>query len=174
MIKWTKAILATAVSFLGCYYWGKFSGFTGFSFAWILNFVLMAWYTFLDNLFNWKYKSSYFDSLAFEKAGAIYKFFGVHLYRKFLVWTGWEKISRKDMKISSKRNSLELAEYKSRSSEAGHSIIFLIVGFVTILVAGNLQEALWLIILNLLLNVYPIMVQRYNRPRYRRLLLKMN
>ena len=174
MIKWTKAILATAVSFLVCYYWGIFSGFTGFSFAWILNFVLMAWYTFLDSLFNWKYESSYFDSLAFEKAGTVYKFFGVHFYRKLLVWTGWEKISRKDMKISSKRNSLELAEYKSRSSEAGHTIIFLIVGFVAILVARNLQEALWLIILNLLLNVYPIMVQRYNRPRYRRLLQKMN
>lgn len=174
MIKWTKVILATAVSFLVCYYWGKFSGFTGFSFAWILNFVLMAWYTFMDSLFNWKYESSYFDSQAFEKGGTVYKFFGVHFFRKLLVWTGWEKISRKDMKISSKRNSLELAENKSRSSEAGHTIIFLIVGFVTILVAENLQEALWLIILNLLLNVYPIMVQRYNRPRYRRILQKMD
>lgn len=173
MIKWTKAILASAVSFLVCYYWGRFSGFTGFSFAWILNFVLMAWYTYIDSLFNWKYKSSYFDSQAFEKGGSVYKFFGVHFYRKLLVWTGWEKISRKDTKISNKRKSLELAEFKSRSSEAGHTVIFLIVGFITVVVAGNLQEVLWLIILNLLLNVYPIMVQRYNRPRYRRVLRKM-
>ena len=173
MIKWTKAILATIVSFLVCYYWGRFSGFTGFSFAWILNFVLMAWYTYIDSLFNWKYESSYFKPRSFEKGGSIYKFFGVHLYRKLLVWTGWEKISRKDNKISSKRDSLKLAEFKSRSSEAGHSIIFLIVALTTILVAENLREALWLIILNLLLNIYPIMVQRYNRPRYRRILRKM-
>lgn len=173
MIKWTKTFLATLASFLVCFYSGRFIGFTGFSFAWILNFVLMAWFTYVDSLFNWKYDSSYFDSKSFEKDGAIYRFFGVHLYRKLLVLTGWEKISRKNNKISSSRTSIKHAESKSRSSEAGHTVIFIIVGIVTITVAGTLREALWLILLNLLLNVFPIIVQRYNRPRYRRLLQKM-
>ena len=174
MIKWVKAILATTASIFICYYWGKFSSFTGFSFAWILNFALMAWFTYVDSLFNWKYGSSYFEPQPFEKGGSIYKFFGVHFYRKLLVWTGWEKISKKGNKISNSRGSLKLAEYKSRSSEAGHTIIFFVVGALTILVSDTLREALWLSILNLLLNVYPIFVQRYNRPRYRKILQKMN
>lgn len=172
-MKWTKAIIATTFSFLICYYTGKVLSFTGFAFAWVLNFVLMAWYTYMDSLFDWKYDYSYFDEVSFEKGGSVYKYFGVHFYRKLLVWTGWEKISRKDNKITTRRKSVQLAEYKSRSSEAGHSVIFVIVGLITILVANTLREALWLIILNLLLNVFPIFVQRFNRPRYRRLLQKM-
>lgn len=173
MINWIKVILATTVSILICYFTGKLLSFTGFAFAWVLNFVLMGWYTYIDSLFDWKYNSSYFDTRSFEKGGSVYKYMGVHLYRKLLVAIGWEKISRKEAKITNTRKALSLVEAKSRSSEAGHAVIFIIVGVVTLLVADTIGEAIWLIILNLLLNIYPIMVQRYNRPRYRRLLQKM-
>jgi len=133
----------------------------------------MAWYTYLDSIFKWKYNSVYFNTLQFEENGRIYRFFGVHLYRKLLVWTGWEKISRKDLKIIKKEEALKRAEQGSRSSEAGHAIIFLIVMLVTFIVANTWREALWLIVLNVLLNLYPIIVQRYNRPRYKRLLQKI-
>lgn len=173
MTKYSKATLVTAGSFLICYLTGIYLSFTGFAFAWVLNFVLMAWYTYLDALFGWKYDSSYFHSKDLEKNGAVYKYFGVHLYRKLLVIIGWEKISRKDAKITKSRSSIALAEAKSRNSEVGHSLIFIIVAVITLVVSSNLREALWLIILNLLLNVYPVFVQRYNRPRYNRLLQKM-
>lgn len=173
MIKWTKIILATFVSFLISYYWGRFAGFTGFSFAWVFNFILMIWYTYLDSLFNWKLKSKYFETKSFEKGGSIYEYSGVNYYRKLLVLVGWEKISRKNNKILNDRKSLELAEYGSKSSETGHSVIFLIVLVVTFLVANSLRQAFWLILINLLLNLYPVFVQRYNRPRYQRILQKM-
>lgn len=65
-------------------------------------------------------------------------------------------------------------EYNTRKSEFGHLIIFIIVLFVTIFVVlrFDIKESLWLIGLNLILNIYPILVQRYNRPRLRRLLMK--
>ena len=173
MIKWIKIFLATLGSFLVCYYTGKFLSFTNFTFAWVLNFTLMAWYTYIDSLFTWKLDSDYFRVRAFEKGGSIYKFFGVNYFRKLLVLVGWEKISRKGKKLSKSRESLKLAEYGSRSSEAGHTVIFLIVLVVTFLVADSLQQAFWLLFLNLLLNVYPVLVQRFNRPRYQRILQKM-
>lgn len=174
MIKWVKAGLASGLSLIICFYTGKLFGFTGFSFAWVLNFVLMAWFTYIDSLFTWKYRSPYFDSRRFEKEGAVYKYFGVNLYRKLLVWTGWERLRIKENKMRSNRSALEHAEFKSKSSEVGHSVIFLIVALVTVWVANTFREALWLIILNILLNVYPVLVQRYNRPRYRKLLRKMS
>lgn len=169
-----KAGLATGLSFVSCFYIGKFFGFTEFTFGWVLNFVLMAWYTYVDAVFNWKYRSTYFDTQRFEKGGTIYKYFGVDFYRKILVWTGWEKLRLKENKMRNNKASLAHAELKFRSSETGHSVIFLIVLLVTILVADTLKEAFWLLILNLLLNIYPVFVQRYNRPRYRRVLRKMN
>lgn len=174
MIKWVKAGLASGLSFFICFYTGKLFGFTGFSFAWVLNFALMAWYTYIDSLFTWKYRSAYFDSRSFEKEGTVYKYFGVNQYRKLLVWTGWERLRIKENKILNKRSAIEHAELKSKSSEVGHTVIFLLVVLVTVLVADTFRETLWLIILNLLLNVYPVLVQRYNRPRYRKLLRKMS
>ncbi|WP_324719445.1 hypothetical protein [Salinimicrobium sp. HB62] len=169
-MKYLKSLLATIIAFLCCYYWGEFSGFTSFSFAYILHFVLMPWYVYLDSLFKWKYNFSYFQTKKFEKEGAIYKLIGVNLYRKLLVWCGWERISRKEIKISGRKSAIELAEYKSRSSEAGHTLLFLMVTFITFLIADNLREALWLVVLNVVINLYPILVQRYNRPRYKRAL----
>ena len=172
-MKWIKGLLATTIAFFCCYYWGKFSGFTSFSFAYILHFVLMPWYVYLDSLFRWKYNSPYFQTQSFEKNGDVYRLWGVNFYRKLLVWSGWEKYSRKDIKIRNQKSALEFAEYKSRSSEAGHTVLFYIIGLITILIADSFREAVWLIILNVVINVYPVLVQRYNRPRFKRALKRI-
>lgn len=173
MIKGLKISLATILAFCVCYYWGKFAGYTGFSFAWVLNFSLMAWYTYIDSLFEWKFESGYFKPQAFEKGGTIYRFLGVHYFRRLLVLVGWESISRKNNRISKDESALKWAEHRTRSSEVGHTVIFAIVLMVTLLVCGSFRQASWLLILNLLLNVYPVLVQRYNRPRYQRVLQGM-
>lgn len=169
-MKWIKSILATVIAFACCYFWGQFTGFTSFSFAYVLHFILMPWYVYLDSVFKWKYNSSYFQTRDFENKGAIYKIFGVNFYRKLLFWSGWERISRKDIRICNKKDALEFAEYRSRSSEAGHTLLFFIIGLITLLVANSFKEAFWLILLNVLINVYPVLVQRYNRPRFKRVL----
>lgn len=60
-------------------------------------------------------------------------------------------------------------EYHTRSSEAGHTLIALLV-FLTAAFLDSLVQAKWLLVTNLLLNFYPVMLQRYNRSHYRRIL----
>ncbi|WP_205502622.1 glycosyl-4,4'-diaponeurosporenoate acyltransferase CrtO family protein [Rufibacter psychrotolerans] len=133
----------------------------------------MAWYTALVALSVPKLNSRYFNSYRFEQEGRIYEYLGVHFYRKLLVWTGWEKVSRKANPIRKDLASLTTADRNSRTSEAGHLVIAVIVFAVAGLVMRSWSEARWLLVLNVVLNIYPVLLQRFNRPRYRRVLVAL-
>lgn len=170
LLKWSISILATLVVILLSYAMGVMFGFTSFIFSWELNFLLMIWYTLLVSQIKPKLNLNYFKVKPFEKDGKLYKYFGVYLYRKLLVWVGWEKISRKNNPVKNDRALLSICEHNTRLSELGHTLIAIIVFITTICVSSSLNQAKWLIITNILLNIYPIMVQRFNRPRYTRII----
>jgi len=113
-------------------------------------------------------------SKKWEADGKIYKRFGVDVFRKLLVWVKWEKLTKAANSVKKDRETLKKLEYKTRQSEFGHWIIFIIVLTFGIVVAFSygIWQSFWLLFLNILLNLYPIGVQRYNRPRVRDILSK--
>lgn len=145
-------------------------GFTTFTFAWALNFMLMMGVSTLMQTFKPGLTANYFDAKAWETDGKLYRWFGVNGYRKLLVWVGWEKLQRAGSPVKKDLQALRLLEYNTRQSELGHLLIFYIVlGFTVFVVYQHgLKQSLWLISLNLILNIYPIFVQRFNRPRLQR------
>ena len=163
-------MLISVTAFLICYGTGLFFGFTGFIFCWVLNFILMAWYTLISQKLDLDLNSPYFEEKPWEKNGKIYQSLGVDFYRKLLVWAGWEKIVRSKNNFKHKLSSLKEIESKMRDSELGHLVIAIIVFITAFLTADSLKEARWFIITNLLLNIYPVMLQRYNRPRLKRII----
>lgn len=148
-------------------------GLQGFLFAWILNFVLMMCVFFFTETLKSEFKSAYYLEKTWEKKGKIYEAFGINLFRKFLVIIGWEKLNKKANPVEKNLQALVHLEYRTKQSELGHIIIFFIVLAFTIYVAitFGIKESLSLIILNLLLNVYPVLLQRYNRPRLQRAII---
>ena len=145
-------------------------GLQGFLFAWMLNFVLMMCVFFFTETLKSEFKSAYYHEKDWEKKGKIYETFGVNLFRKLLVLVGWEKFNKKANPVEKNLHALEHLEYRTKQSELGHIIIFFIVLAFTIYVAitFGIKESLSLIILNILFNVYPVLLQRYNRPRLQR------
>jgi hypothetical protein len=142
-------------------------GLHSFLFAWVLNFMLMTGTLFITRTFKPRLASSYYDPKRWEARGKIYKWLGVHQFRKLLVWTGWERLNKGSGPVKKRLDALEHLEYSTRQSEFGHSIIFVIVFTFSLFVASSygIRHSLWLFSLNLFLNIYPIGVQRYNRPR---------
>lgn len=142
---------------------------TSLSFSFILNFALMFCFTLAEAQIKPALASSYFDAFPFEKQGRLYELLGVNVYRWLLKACGWEMVTRKANPV--KRTMVALRQYEraTRVSETGHTLIALIVMSVTVyvLVTYSAFDAIWLILSNLLLNIYPILVQRYNRPRLR-------
>ncbi|SHF23448.1 glycosyl-4,4'-diaponeurosporenoate acyltransferase CrtO family protein [Pedobacter caeni] len=142
----------------------------GFSFAWILNFMLMLFVVFFTEALKSPLSSSYYNEKEWEQKGKIYEHLGISVFRKLLVWIGWEKIIRKSNPIEKNTKALVNLYYTTKKSELDHLIIFFIVLGFNVFVAFKfgVLKSLSLFILNVLLNLYPIFLQRYNRPRIER------
>jgi hypothetical protein len=142
-------------------------GLHSFLFAWVLNFMLMLGVLYITETFKPRLISTYYNSKKWEAEGEIYKWFGVDVFRKILVWVGWEKLNKSSNPVKKNLDTLKQLEYRTRQSEFGHLIIFFVVLIFNFVVAFRygIIQSLWLFFLNIVLNVYPIVVQRYNRPR---------
>ncbi len=148
-------------------------GMRGFLFAWSLNLLLMMCVFIFNQTLQSSYSAAYFEEKPWESKGKIYETFGVNLFRKLLVWIGWEKLNKKANPVGITSVALRQLHYRTKQNEMAHIVIFFIVLIFTIYVAltFGLSETIWLIVLNILLNLYPILLQRYNRPRIQRALL---
>jgi hypothetical protein len=142
----------------------------GFPFAWVLNFLLMFFVVFFTGALKSELTSSYYDEKNWERRGKIYEDLGINFFRKVLVLTGWEKVIRKSNPIEKNTKDLINLHYQTKKSELDHTIILLIVLGFNVFVAFKfgVVKSLWLLLLNVLLNLYPIFLQRYNRPRIER------
>jgi|SRR5690554_4251791 len=150
-------------------------GLSSFVFAWILNFMLMVLVLYLTQTFKPRLASSYYHSKKWESTGKFYRSLGVQAFRKLLVWIGWEKLNKASNPVKKNLEALKHLEYGTRQSEFGHLIIFFTVLALTVFVGWQygVQQTLWLLILNVVLNAYPILVQRYNRPRFQQAIRKL-
>ncbi len=141
-----------------------------FTFSWALNFLLMMWVSVFIEVQKSTLQWPYFNQHTWERRGKIYIYLGVDAFRKILVLIGWEKLIRKSNPIEKNTQTLINLHHQTKKSELGHLLIFLIVLAVNIYVAlrfGALKSV-WLFVLNILLNFYPVILQRYNRPRIER------
>jgi hypothetical protein len=142
----------------------------GFAFAWALNFVLMFFTLAFVEALNSDLGLPYFKEQAWERRGKFYELLGISLFRKLLVLVGWEKLNKKANPVGKSIAALSHLHHQTKKSELGHAAIFLIVlGFsIYVAVVHGLAESKWLFVLDILLNLYPIFLQRYNRPRIER------
>jgi hypothetical protein len=142
-------------------------GVYSFVFAWILNLMLMMAILEFTKTFKPKLISTYYKVRKWEDEGKIYKWLGVNWFRKLMVLIGWEKLNKAANPVKKNLEALKHLEYNTRKSEFEHGIIFLIVLALTFFVAFyyGIVQIVWLLSLNILLNAYPVFVQRFNRPR---------
>ena len=163
-IKLIFVLLIVGCTIVGVALW---QGITSFVFAWVLNFMLMMAVLYYTQTYKPRLASRYYHLKKWEAGGRIYKWLGIHGFRKVLVWMGWEKINKASNPVNKSLVALKHLEYGTRQSEFGHLIIFFTVLAITLFVGFyfGVKQTFWLLILNILLNAYPIWVQRYNRPR---------
>jgi predicted outer membrane lipoprotein len=163
-------ISITIITIGAIYALARYIKMDGLSFAWALNFLLMLCvFAFTESLKS-QLTSSYYNEKEWEQRGKIYERVGIKFFRKLLVWIGWEKLNKKANPIEKNTQTLMNLHYQTKKSELGHVIVFFIVLGFNVFVAFKfgILKALWLLILNVLLNLYPIFLQRYNRPRIQR------
>lgn len=113
----------------------------------------------------------YFAPKSFERSGKVYEKLGIRKFHKLYLATYGKFLSN----ISGQKNWLnpysieELKNcQKSRNfDETAHILGSLIMAGITTsdIITGDYQDVLREVITNTIINVYPIMMQRYNRNR---------
>ena len=145
-------------------------GVRGFLFAWTLNMMLMMCVFLFTETLKSGFLSTYYYEKTWEVKGKVYENLGINYFRKLLVLLGWEKFNKKSNPVNNSTEALLHLHYRTMQSELGHIIIlFIVLGFsMYVAFKFGIVASLWLLTLNILMNLYPIFLQRYNRPRLNR------
>ena len=123
----------------------------------------------------------YFKPKRFElfRQKTIYDLIGIKTYKKFLPTTGdlmrrWRKIKQIDLSQSDKVTQLHQYEKQTRTYEWRHIIGAILFVLLTMMLERELTLFDWIFLplLNLYINIYPIFLQRYNRIRIVKVLKK--
>ena len=147
-------------------------------FAFLANWLVMAWGAITGQVWEFWLPAGYYRLRAFEVDGGIYEYLGIHWYKK-LVRRGPLAIFAPTLRSQRKITELTGAELtrlqrEMCKTETGH----LAIGLIVILMAGYAllkgwwDAAGWLMLFNILINAYPVMLQRYNRAKLQPLLKK--
>jgi hypothetical protein len=102
------------------------------------------------------------------------QFIHIDLFKKLLIRTIWNKKQNKKYFFSGYRNGFRDIEINSMKSEFGHFISFNIVMIITIMIGFKTyySMAMLILIVNIIFNFYPFMLQRFHRLRLNELIDK--
>jgi hypothetical protein len=166
--KATLLILATTVAVSLLIWCLKSFGFRGPVFAFLLNWLAMSCVAVSGQAIPFSLPTRYYSIKPFERTGRVYEHLGVRLFRK-LVRRGPFSVFSPTLHLprESTLSALQQLDHEMRKAEAGHVITFMLVlvfiGFA--LARMWIDAAAWMMVFSVVLNVYPVMLQRYNRIR---------
>lgn len=128
----------------------------------------------MNSILNNKLLLKYFAPKRFEhyRRGSIYTWFGVKIFKKFVPTTGdlarkWKGIQQIKMNQQDRFSELLKYELKTRSFELRHwlgMIVFIVLLFV-IQKHYSIFDYVFVTVMFLVVNIYPILLQRHNRIR---------
>lgn len=120
-------------------------------------------------------KKDYYEIKNPKRLKLLYKWLGVKFFRFFLLKTFYRKKNNKKYFNGTKKGILDF-DYNTRQSEFGHLIALLIIFTVSLvlLVLGHKNVFLLMQPINILLNLYPILLQRKHRINIQRLIKRID
>lgn len=99
----------------------------------------------------------------------LYRWVGVGLVKRIVATRMWPLLNgfEPPPKTRNRQELLARIELSTKGAEVCHGVTFILVLFASLLwlAAGRFSEAMWIFAFNLLLNGYPVMLQRVNRWR---------
>jgi hypothetical protein len=99
----------------------------------------------------------------------LYRWIGVGLVKRIVATPLWPMVHgfKPPPKLKNRQEILDRTEHTARGAELCHGATFVLALFVGLicLAVGRISEALWILAFNLVLNGYPVMLQRTHRWR---------
>jgi hypothetical protein len=174
--RWLRATHIT-IWFAVMVAWGAWAFGRTVAYAFGINWLLIAWAIWIGHVLEsrsgaWdgiscRLPDSYYALRPFEKGGRIYNFLGVRWYQRLLRRVLW---SVKPALLRTESGARQTMIRATHGPEAGHLLIFLVILAITLrpLVSGWWDTVGWLLLFNVLHNLYPVLSVRQIRARLSR------
>ena len=137
-------------------------------FAFLLVWTIMCWVTVVLRAFPVRFPDRYYHLRPAERDGRLYEMLGMRV-AKGLLRRGPLRIFNPKLRLPPVSDAQSLAKLDAamRNAETNHVIMFVIVLPVIVhaVLSGWWDAAAWTLLFNVLINAYPVMLQRYNRGR---------
>jgi hypothetical protein len=151
----------------------EFSWIAIFGISLVLNLFITGIFAFLGFVYktNALLPSSYYQIKNSKSLTIIYRRLGVEFFKALLLKAFWGKEKNRKKYFSGAKTGIENFDFQTRQSEFGHLaslIAVLIVSFI-LLKKGHLAIFVITTIINLIGNLYPIILQRMHRIQIERL-----
>ena len=177
-----SAVVTAVFVFATILFWDAL-GFRSPVFAFLVNWFAFCWagvvVSVVDPALHLYFPKRYYAIKDFERTGRVYEWLGVRIIKR-LVYRGPFRVFSPTMRLSRFSEGLDASnlrrlEHESRKGEAAHAFVFVLVlpfvGYAAL--RGWVDAVVWLMAFNVVLNLYPMMLQRYHRSRLQRLLEKL-
>jgi Glycosyl-4,4'-diaponeurosporenoate acyltransferase len=138
----------------------------GIAFAFVVVWLPMAWLGLVSRVVVPRLPDRYHALRGFERDGQLYELLGVRVVKR-LLRRGPMALFNPDLHLPTERTPQNLArlDQRMRDAEASHFILLVLtLGVVAnALVRRWWSAAGWTLLFDILMNGYPVMLQRYNR-----------
>lgn len=120
--------------------------------------------------------NSYYRLKNPELLSKIYKYLGVEYFKYSLLLFFWGSKKNREKYFNGTKSGIENFVYQSKQSEFGHLGAFVAIACVTILLLfyGYFLLCIFTTVMNIILNVYPVILQRFHRVRIDALYKRFN
>jgi hypothetical protein len=150
-------------------------GFRGPTSAFLVNWLVMSWVAVVSQGVRFSLPARYYDLRPFEQTGRLYEHLGIRFFKRLMRRRPFSAFSPA-LRPPGERtiSALQGLDGEMRKAEACHVFIFalmLLFGSYTLL-RGRFATVGWVLCFNVVINGYPIMLQRYNRVRLMRFIEK--
>lgn len=134
--------------------------------ALLVNWLAMSWVAIAGQAVHFSRPSRYYEIKPFERTGKVYEHLGIRLFKR-LVRRGPLAIFSPTLRFPKEQTipALRHLDAEMRKAETGHAFIFVLMVLFSgyPLLRGWLDAVGWMLAFNILINGYPIVLQRYNR-----------
>lgn len=120
--------------------------------------------------------SSYYKVTNQKKLKKTCAFLKVEYFRNFLLATFWRNKNQRKKYFDGTLEGISILDFQSKKSEFGHLIPFIIITVICIyfVILGLFKLAIITLLINILGNLYPILLQRHHRMRIQILRKRMH
>lgn len=145
--------------------------------ALVINWMVLSWIATVTLVAHLSFPLAYYDTRPFEQTGQLYERVGIRLVKR-LLRRGPLRILSPTLHFPKEKTASGLLnlENETRKAETAHTLTFilmlLLAGYAA--VNGWLDAVVWILLFDILINVYPVLLQRYNRIGLQELIRKLS